>query len=190
MTRLSWMLGLAIGCDVTSTDEFSGGPQTGDDPEPAIDRAPEGTVLPVDTVPIETGELVTTPSFDCVDAWAQGKVSETVTGDTSEHTDRLRPSCRAGQGEDGPEMLIGFTAPAAGTYRFDLVDDPSNVFDTVLVVLESCDGPELACDDDYNGITFQSRVSVTLEAGQTVIAQVDGYGDDDYGPFVLAIDAE
>jgi hypothetical protein len=72
-----------------------------------------------------------------------------------------------------PDVTHEFTAPAAGSYTFDTVG--SN-FDTVLYVLDSCSGQELACDDDVIlGVVRTSEVTVDLAANQTVIVVVDAF---------------
>ena len=82
------------------------------------------------------------------------------------------------QGEDATYQ---FTAPFAGTFVFDTF---GTGYDTILAVLDSCGGAELACNDDT--MTLQSQVMVPLAAGQSVIIVMDGYGGA-IGPFILNI---
>jgi hypothetical protein len=91
-------------------------------------------------------------------------------------------SCGAG-GNNAPDASFRFTAPAGGTYQ---IDTAGSAFDTVLYVRNAtCSGEQLACNDDANG-TVQSLVSVSLNAGQTVVVVVDGYGTRS-GAFTLTI---
>jgi hypothetical protein len=66
-----------------------------------------------------------------------------------------------------------WTAPAAGTY---IMDTAGSAFDTLLSVRWDCTSSELACNDDFPSLGLQSQVTVTLDAGQTVIIIVDGSG--------------
>jgi len=102
-----------------------------------------------------------------------GQIPQTVQGSTLGTPDAVVPSCgMPGQGEVG----FTFTAPADGDYVFDT---QGSLFDTVLTVLDAgC--AELSCNDDTNGA--QSRVMVTLAAGESVMVVVDGLVE---GSFVL-----
>lgn len=102
--------------------------------------------------------------------------------------DNHEPSC-AGSG-GGLDYLVQFTAPTAGQYQFDtLATNAEADTDTSIAILDGCDGPELACNDDadFNNGIYQSSVTLGLTAGQTVIVVVDsdaGIG----GEFTLTID--
>ncbi|MEM6926022.1 MAG: hypothetical protein AAF602_03760 [Myxococcota bacterium] len=75
------------------------------------------------------------------------------------------PSCG---GVGGPEITFAFTPQASGIYRLETLGSD---FDTVLTVLDSCAGAELACDDDSLGL--QSRVELPLTGGVTYVVSVD-----------------
>ncbi|WP_437531472.1 MXAN_6577-like cysteine-rich protein [Sorangium sp. So ce726] len=108
-------------------------------------------------------------------------VPQTVTGTTADAADVLRPSC--GSGGAG-EVTYSFTAPAAGTY---VVDTFGSSFDTVLSVLDgSCSGAVLACNNDAPG-SEQSRVTLELAQGQTIVLLVDGGAAGASGDFTLNI---
>jgi len=81
-----------------------------------------------------------------------------------------------GIGDDGgtaPERTFAFVAPFTGSY---IIDTIGSAFDTVLYVRDgSCGGSQLACSDDIDPANLQSRVTVDLTAGQTIIIFVDGY---------------
>src|SRR5205814_6065557 len=60
-------------------------------------------------------------------------------------------------------------------------------FDTVLYVRDAtCGGAELACNDDV-GDSSQSRVMVSLTAGQRIFIVVDGFDDSTHGSFTLRV---
>jgi hypothetical protein len=81
-------------------------------------------------------------------------------------------SCGGFGGTNAPDASFLYTAPFAGSYT---VDTAASSFDTVLYVRSNtCSGAELACNDDTGG-TRQSRVTLSLAAGQRVVIVVDGY---------------
>jgi len=90
-------------------------------------------------------------------------------GSTLEEQNDFGGSCG---GVEAPEATLLWSAPADGTYRIDTI---GSTFDTVLYVLGgACEGPELACNDDADGL--QSSVVVDLAAGELVTIVVDGFG--------------
>jgi hypothetical protein len=103
-----------------------------------------------------------------------------VTG-TTRGAGALAGSCG---GAGAPEAAFSWTAPRAGTYR---LHTGGASYNTVLYVRDgACEGAEVACNDDAEK-TFQSRASVTLRAGQTVVIVVDG-ADGGAGAFELSIE--
>jgi hypothetical protein len=104
---------------------------------------------------------------------------QSASGSTVGLADALTPSCGF---SSAPEATYSFTAPADGTYQIDTF---GSGYDTVLHVRDgSCQGAELACNDDAMGL--QSQVSIALTAGQTVIIAVDGFASGQ-GSFTLNI---
>jgi hypothetical protein len=88
-------------------------------------------------------------------------------------------------GGGSPERSFRWTAPATGRY---LVSTLGSSLDTVLYLRDhTCDGPELACNDDAPGFGRSSQVEVVLAAGQTIVIVVDGYGDNLADKFELQI---
>ena len=82
-------------------------------------------------------------------------------------------SCGGYGGSNAPDASFLYTAPVSGSYT---IDTAGSAFDTVLYVRSTtCSGAELACNDDSGG-TRQSRVTLTLAAGQRIVIVVDGYG--------------
>ncbi|XXX80135.1 MXAN_6577-like cysteine-rich protein [Sorangium sp. So ce134] len=97
---------------------------------------------------------------------------QTVTGTTAELDDILAPDCGY---FGGPEATYLFTAPADALYTFDT---EGSAFDTLLDVRDgSCAGPSLKCNDnaDPTGEFTHSRLSLLLNAGQSVVVSVDSY---------------
>ncbi|MCX5690725.1 MAG: hypothetical protein NTV94_13250 [Planctomycetota bacterium] len=96
----------------------------------------------------------------------------TVIGCTGGFASDGSSSC--GTASPTPDAYYRFTAPCGGRYNFNTLG--SN-YDTILSVHSACPATPLnalACNDDAFG-TFQSSVTVTLEAGQTVLARVADY---------------
>ncbi len=103
-----------------------------------------------------------------------------VSGTTLEGANDFAGSCG---GADADERSFAWTAPSAGTYTFSTHGSP---FNTALYLREqTCSGAELGCNDD--AVVSTSSVAVQLDAGQNVVAFVDGSGDFDEGEFYLNI---
>ena len=74
----------------------------------------------------------------------------------------------------GVDRVIAWTAPAAGTYRFDTVDSD---FDTVLSLHHNCGASPFLCNDDLGfNANRDSRIVTTVAAGEVVLVAVAGYG--------------
>jgi hypothetical protein len=70
-----------------------------------------------------------------------------------------------------------WTAPETGSYGIDTYgseEDGGGEFDTVLYVLDSCNGSELACNDDGSQ-SYNSEVEVEAEAGQELFIGVGSF---------------
>lgn len=102
---------------------------------------------------------------DVIDLGSQTNVPQY--GTTTGEDDQWEPSCSSG---GGPDVAYRFVAPTSGTYVFDT---QGSSFDTVVSVLSGCS--EATCIDDSN---FGTAAVATLyiEAGQEVVAIIDGYG--------------
>jgi hypothetical protein len=117
--------------------------------------------------------VVGTEPSTCPEGKASSTVGEAVfTGTTLLAGDDVTPECSV---EGSPDRVFEWTAPEAGIYTFDT---NGSSYDTVLALLDGCDGAELACDDDAEeeDIGLRSRVTLTVEAAQSVFVVVDGYG--------------
>lgn len=86
-------------------------------------------------------------------------------------------SCGDG-GNNAPERSFLFQAPTDGCYRIDTL---GSGFDTLLYVRrgETCEGPEVACNDNADSATLDSEVFVQFERdnpelGSTAVIVVDG----------------
>jgi hypothetical protein len=89
---------------------------------------------------------------------------------------RGRPAGDDGAGSCGgsgrTDWMAEWTAPANGTYSFDTV---GSSVDTVLWVADdSCDGRELACNDDTLGDA--SAVTLSLRTGDVLVLGVEALG--------------
>jgi hypothetical protein len=107
-------------------------------------------------------------------------------GNNADSGDDVVGSCLIGGG-DGAGLDVGYTwtAPEDGIYRFDTL---GSALDTVLILLEDCEGgAEVACNDDASGATLQSSLIYTMTMGQTVAIAIDGWSSGDVDDFVLNI---
>ncbi|MDY0062946.1 MAG: hypothetical protein RBU45_24270, partial [Myxococcota bacterium] len=87
----------------------------------------------------------------------------------------------------GGDVYYTFTLGAEAAVTATVTSDPA--WDTYLVLLKgSCDALEtVVTNDDFDGFgSGKSRVAKVLAAGTYFLA-VDGFGNDDFGPFDLAV---
>ncbi|MEM6930348.1 MAG: hypothetical protein AAF602_25645, partial [Myxococcota bacterium] len=89
--------------------------------------------------------------------------------DVTGFPEALDPSC--GDEQTGPEATWSFVPALRATY---LLDTFGTDYDTVISVLDACDGEELACNNDADD-TLQSSVVVELAANVEVIVAVDAF---------------
>ncbi|XYH99070.1 MXAN_6577-like cysteine-rich protein [Sorangium sp. So ce1128] len=106
-------------------------------------------------------------------------VPQTVTGTTEGAVDIMTPSCGSAGGN---EATYSFTAAVAGTYVFDTF---GSSFNTTLSARDGqCAGAALGCNTDAAGTT-QSRLTLELGEGQTIILVIDGSSASASGEFTL-----
>ncbi|MBX3249072.1 MAG: CAP domain-containing protein [Myxococcales bacterium] len=121
-----------------------------------------------------------TPAAALCAASAGHSGAVTLSGSTDDAPRDVQGSC----GGRGRELVFHWTAPFAGRYVFDT---EGSDFDTVLYVRESCDGAELGCNDDVGGGPLHSRLTLDLEACQSVVVYVDGFDPNDTGAVRLSV---
>ncbi len=176
--------------DPTSADTTgeSGVTANDEDIRPPDDANPDdedtGTDSGEGTEGEDTGEDGGGESGDAGECWdltsADGILPIVVSEDTSSFADDQLGSC--GQ-FPAPDYAFGFTAPFTGEFVFDTT---GSSFDTVLYLDADECGDELACSDDFIGLS--SKLVVPLVAGEIVTVVVDGFDANQAGPFVLTID--
>jgi len=129
------------------------------DPTPPVDST-MGPTTTADTA------VTTAPPCPSQVLDAPGTYTANVQGATDDHT----ASCGGPGG--GPEVTFEFTPPRDGNYRFDT---RGSSFDTVLTVLDGCEGAELACNDDawLGRGSDHSDVALSLLADQSYVVVVD-----------------
>jgi hypothetical protein len=116
---------------------------------------------------------------ECPDGVFEPFVPLTTDGQTAGATNFRAGSCG---GSEAPEIEAQWTAPFDGLFVFEVIEAD---FDPVLYLLDvSCQGLELACNDDSNGPFPQ--ISRLMTAGQPVIVVVDG-ASGQAGKFLLSI---
>ncbi|WP_437513472.1 MXAN_6577-like cysteine-rich protein [Sorangium sp. So ce1099] len=154
-----------------------------------VDMATGQTVyIVVDGASGETGtfelNITRRSASTCPAGTLESSVPQTITGSTVGRPNSVSPSVTTDCGDsDSPDAGYSFTAPVAGDYTFDTF---GSAFDTMLHVRNAtCRGAQLACNDDT--VVEQSEVTVTLEAGQTVVIVVDGSRDTSVGAFTLNV---
>lgn len=113
-------------------------------------------------------------------------LSVPVTGTTVGSGDDTTGAC----GFDGSDdVAYRWTAPMDGTYRF-AVCDTTEAWDPIIYVrAATCDGPELACDDDMvlaSCSLLSTFVELAMSGGQTVVVIVDSLAPEG-GAFTLTV---
>lgn len=139
--------------------------------------AGQEVVFVVDGAELESGDYNLNVELDaCPDFEIMGALPAVEMGSTVGEVNSSSGSCGFG---DAPDVAYTFTAPEAGTYIFDT---EGSAFDTVLYAFdgETCEGAELACNDQAIG--NQSRIVLDLAADQQITVVVDGWstGQGDY----------
>jgi hypothetical protein len=121
-----------------------------------------------------TPALAQPPNNLCTSA-ANLSFPGTVTGTSVGSTSDLPYSSCAFTQTDDRDVWYRFTAPSAGTYRFD-TNGSVGLPDTTLSIFTACPtgGAELACDDD-SGDGLWSEISLAMTSGQSVRIRVAGW---------------
>lgn len=167
-----------------STDDGDGDSRDGSEPD-AVTSLPGGGFFDAGAdggpVVIEPGGTVDLGTCSATSLGSQLPVR--VSGDTSRETDLLGDELCGGESQRAPDALFAWQAPRAGVYTFAT---SGASYDTLLFVLQSCAGPELACNDDA-AADRSSRVQVEVAAGQVLLIAVSGWGGE-MGTFELTVE--
>lgn len=106
-----------------------------------------------------------------------------IPGDTTGAPNLYQATCSNEIFGSGAERLYTYTAPAAGRLRLTLEQGDQ---DLTLAVFDACGAPsemtELAC----SSVQVEETVEVPVTAGQTVTILVEGFSEDNAGPFTLS----
>jgi hypothetical protein len=123
----------------------------------------------------------------CVDEELGSALPVTVKGTTAFGNDDHQASCG---GSLAPDRGFRWTAPKSGTFTFDTAR--SALRSLVAVRRGGCGGKELACATEGLSSGERARVTLALEAGQTVLVVVDSAEDSAFsaGSFELHIDEQ
>ncbi|MBN2693669.1 hypothetical protein JXR93_03315 [bacterium] len=116
------------------------------------------------------------------------KSSGIYIANTSDYTNKNDNTggCQTGGGND---VVFKMVLEKAGTVTLEIADStiplPGAIIDdTVLYVKSTCEGSNIACNDDISTGVRRSKISQTFEAG-TYYIFVDGYRTTDVGWFAL-----
>jgi hypothetical protein len=158
------------------------GASTGDSEPTADTEAPDDTEPAVDT----DGPIETDLGPICPDQVVDAVLGDPLaTGTTAGSGDDARPSCAERTG--GLDTHLEWQADRSGCYIFSLRDSDH---DTVLSLLRTCDGPELACNDDAlkeEGV-FTSEIHQDLSAGERLVIAVDAWSGGQTGDWSLSVE--
>ena len=132
------------------------------------------------------------PDCDCPDhGYVEDEDLGTRTGDavasgsTSSETDDYTYGECGGSG--AKDRFFKFEAPEDGCYSFDT---EGSSYDTLLRVLDACEGTSIDCDDDGGTGTLSLIDNVPMTGGDQVFVVVDGYSSSSAGSYTLNISYE
>lgn len=126
------------------------------------------------------------PAAGCAPGAARSATGEAAfEGSAIGAGDDLQPSCESVSSAD---VELAWTAPTAGTYRFDT---DGSFGEVALFILESCDGAELACDIWAEGTdpNRSSVIELAVSEGETYIIVVDFLFESVVGNYQVNIEA-
>lgn len=115
----------------------------------------------------------------CEDAFVIS-CGDTVTGNTLLATDSTN--------NDGPDVFYTFTGTVEG--QAVTVSTCGSGYDTRIRIWEDCGGVEIIQNDDNSGACGpggNSQLTFIASAGEDYIILIEGFSDDDFGPFELSI---
>ena len=178
-----WWIGLAllacVSCDeaetlpATNQVRVDAGTDTPSEPvyENCFNGRDDNGDLLIDCADPQCRSLDVCREFECPD----GVIGDVIgypafEASTEGATNNLSGSC-GGQG--GEDLALLWTAPADGDYW---IDTRGQSYDTVLYVLDGCEGEEIACNDDaVSPPSLRSEVLLTAEQGEEFLIVIDGY---------------
>ncbi|MDX2171276.1 MAG: RHS repeat-associated core domain-containing protein [Deltaproteobacteria bacterium] len=119
-------------------------------------------------------------------------IEATAYGSTAESTNSMGGSaCEAGDsgGDDAPDVVYQWTAPSAGYYGVSIIGFGSPDYQPLLSVRGGCADAELGCSAFMPNTQPPTYVVLSLSAGQTIIAAVDGVGatSGSYGLYIFPL---
>ncbi len=148
-----------------------------DDTDTNNDSGTEGSSDDIGTEGSSDGGSEDTSGIDCallVDAVLDLGETEVLLGEADSS---LAGSC----GGDGPELIFEFTAPASGSYEFELTQTE---FKPVLYVLQAC-----VPIDELDCVAGPGDLTLDLTLDQTVYVVVDSDLGVGVGPALLSVTA-
>lgn len=142
-----------IGFDATGGSSTTDGSSPGDDaPPPGGDGGPDAS------------QVIACADMNLGSATGANVLSGSVLGQGNDDS-----SCNGA----GADVAIGWFAPAAGRFRFDLCGSLDVTWDSAITIRDgSCTGAALGCADD-GCATQHAAVAVDLAAGQGVVIVVN-----------------
>jgi hypothetical protein len=191
--RAWWSLCL-VGCwlpDRVVADKIAAGPDPDpvDDSEPVLDTELDSPVhTDVDSdIDSEVDSPVDTEVVppECADEILLTSVGHPIaSGNTTVEIDDFQGTC-ADQGGAG-DTVLAWHANHAGCYVFSLLDSQT---DSVMYLLDACDGTELACNDDvlYDDAEYTSEIHYQAQTGEDLLIVVDAYSGGSEGPWNLDV---
>ena len=131
------------------------------------------------------------PDCDCPDhGFVEDEDLGTTTGDAVASGSTVTEDDTYTFGECGSsgakDRFFRFEAPEDGCYTFDT---EGSGYDTLLRVLDACEGTSIDCDDD-GGSGVLSIIETPLAEGDQVFVVVDGYSVSSSGEYTLNINYE
>lgn len=119
----------------------------------------------------------------CADVFLGSAVGSVHTASTAS-TGNDYTICSGGNASD---TSLHWIAPATASFRIDLCSSTNITWDSTLLVLgDSCTGPQLACDDDTCLTSLHARVTIAATQGRSYVIVVDGSAGDT-GTYTLSI---
>jgi cysteine-rich repeat protein len=106
-------------------------------------------------------------------------------GDNGGGTNYFAASCSNDVYGSGPERLHLVTAPGAGTLRIRLDQGLANL---TLAAYDACGAPSGLTELDCSSVYDIEELEIPVTAGQTVMVLVEGFGEEDVGPYSLTTD--